>query len=169
MGSVVAYFIFYHIFSPSCSCTLPSIHEESLYVAFEACTHASKVAQATHDHVGLIEFFLKHNDFGEVLINQWALVSQCRDPSKGHLGLVIAYFFLSHFFTYMLLHPFHEVGESLCVAFEACFHASEAALAPYDHVGLIEFYFKTEWFWWGFDQLGSPSGGGSQCRDPSRG
>jgi hypothetical protein len=51
-------------------------------------------------------------------------------------------FFLSHLFTYMLLHPLHGAGESLCVAFEACIHASEGAQAPHDHVGLIAFYLK---------------------------
>jgi hypothetical protein len=44
----------------------------------------------------------------------------------------------------MLLHPHHEAGESICVVFEACIHASEVAHALYDHVGLIEFLFKTE-------------------------
>jgi hypothetical protein len=53
-------------------------------------------------------------------------------------------FFLSHLFTFMLLHPHHEAGESICVVFEACIHASEVAHALYDHVGLIEFLFKTE-------------------------
>jgi hypothetical protein len=42
----------------------------------------------------------------------------------------------------MLLHPPHEAGESICVAFEACIHAPEAAQAPHDHVGLIEFFLK---------------------------
>jgi hypothetical protein len=42
----------------------------------------------------------------------------------------------------MLLHPHHEARESICVAFEACIHASEVAQAPHDHVGLIEFFFK---------------------------
>jgi hypothetical protein len=44
----------------------------------------------------------------------------------------------------MLLHPLHEAGESICVVFEACIHASEAAKTSHDHVGLIEFLFKTE-------------------------
>jgi hypothetical protein len=52
--------------------------------------------------------------------------------------------FLSHLFTYMLLHPPHEAGESPCVAFEACIHASKAAHASHDQVGLIEFFFKTK-------------------------
>jgi hypothetical protein len=43
---------------------------ESLYFSFEACIHASKGAQAPHHHMGLIEFCLKKNDFGGVLINQ---------------------------------------------------------------------------------------------------
>jgi hypothetical protein len=42
----------------------------------------------------------------------------------------------------MLVHPPHEAGESICVAFEACIHAPEVALAPHDHIGLIEFFFK---------------------------
>jgi hypothetical protein len=42
----------------------------------------------------------------------------------------------------MLLHPLHEAGESLCVVFEACIHASKGAQAPHDHVGLIAFCLK---------------------------
>jgi hypothetical protein len=39
------------------------------------------------------------------------------------------------------MHPPLEAGESLCVAFEACIHASEDAQVPHDHVGLIECVF----------------------------
>jgi hypothetical protein len=39
----------------------------------------------------------------------------------------------------MLLHPPQHGRESICVAFEACIHASEGAQAPHDHVGLIAF------------------------------
>jgi hypothetical protein len=46
----------------------------------------------------------------------------------------------------MVLHPPHGAGESLCVAFEACIHASEAAQAPHDHVGLIAFCLKKNVF-----------------------
>jgi hypothetical protein len=53
-----------------------------------------------------------------------------------------SFFFLSHLFTYMFLHPPHEAGESICATFEACIHASEAAQAPNDHVGLIDFFLK---------------------------
>jgi hypothetical protein len=48
-------------------------------------------------------------------------------------------FFLSHFFTMMLLYPPQHAGESICVVFEACVHAPEAALAPHDHVGFMHF------------------------------
>jgi hypothetical protein len=37
---------------------------ESICAAFEACIHVSEGAQASHDHVGLIAFCLKKNDFG---------------------------------------------------------------------------------------------------------
>jgi hypothetical protein len=42
----------------------------------------------------------------------------------------------------MLLHPPHEAWESLCVAFEACIHASGAAQVPHNHVGLIALCLK---------------------------
>jgi hypothetical protein len=42
------------------------------------------------------------------------------------------------------MHPLVEAGESLCVSFEACTHASEGAQDPHDHVGVIEFYFYFE-------------------------
>jgi hypothetical protein len=51
-------------------------------------------------------------------------------------------FFLSHFSTFMLLHPPQHARESICVAFEACIHASEGAHAPHDHVELIAFGLK---------------------------
>jgi hypothetical protein len=38
---------------------LPQHARESLCLVFEACIHASKAAQAPHDHVELIEFCLK--------------------------------------------------------------------------------------------------------------
>jgi hypothetical protein len=64
-------------------------------------------------------------------------------PLQGSAGVISSLlFFLSHLFTYMLLHPPHEAGESLCVAFEACILASEGAQAPHDHVGLISFCLK---------------------------
>jgi hypothetical protein len=44
----------------------------------------------------------------------------------------------------MFLHPPHEAGESICIVFEACIHAPEAAQASYDHVGLIDLKKKTE-------------------------
>jgi hypothetical protein len=46
----------------------------------------------------------------------------------------------------MFLHPPHEAGESLCVAYEACIRALEGAQAPHDHVGLIEIFFKIDDF-----------------------
>jgi hypothetical protein len=67
---------------------------------------------------------------------------RCRDPSRDQLGSMVALFLLPHFFTFMLLHPPHEAGKSLCVAFEACIHASEGAKAPHDHVELIEIFLK---------------------------
>jgi hypothetical protein len=42
----------------------------------------------------------------------------------------------------MLLHPPQHARESICVAFEACIHASEGAHAPHDHVELIAFGLK---------------------------
>jgi hypothetical protein len=42
----------------------------------------------------------------------------------------------------MLLPPPQEAGESLCVVFEACNHASEGAQVPHDHVELVEFFFN---------------------------
>jgi hypothetical protein len=78
---------------------LPQHVGESVCVAFEACIHALEGAQAPHDHVGCIAFYLKKNDFGGVLINQSALVGgQCRDPSRDQLGLVVSYFFFYHIF-----------------------------------------------------------------------
>jgi hypothetical protein len=65
-------------------------------------------------------------------------------PPGVNWGQCSLLFFLSHLFTFMLLHPLHEAGESICVVFEACIHASEAAKTSHDHVGLIEFLFKTE-------------------------
>jgi hypothetical protein len=50
----------------------------------------------------------------------------------------------------MLLHPPHGAGESLCVVFEACIHASEEAQATHNHVGLIAFCLERKRFWWGF-------------------
>jgi hypothetical protein len=44
----------------------------------------------------------------------------------------------------MFLHPPQEVGESLCVVFEACIHALEGAQVPHDHVGLIEIFFSSK-------------------------
>jgi hypothetical protein len=71
-------------------------------------------------------------------------VSRPLQGSSGISGSLL--FFLSHLFTYMVLHPPHGAGESLCVAFEACIHASEAAQAPHDHVGLIAFCLKKNVF-----------------------
>jgi hypothetical protein len=66
-------------------------------------------------------------------------------PLQGPAGVSgSSLFFLSHLFTYMLLHPPHEARESICIVFEACIHAPDAAQASYDHVGLIECFFKTE-------------------------
>jgi hypothetical protein len=39
------------------------------------------------------------------------------------------------------MHPPVEVGERLCVAFEACIHASEGAHVPHDHKGGLNFVF----------------------------
>jgi hypothetical protein len=44
----------------------------------------------------------------------------------------------------MLLRLPQHVGESLCVAFEACIHASEGAQVSHDHVGLIEILFSSK-------------------------
>jgi hypothetical protein len=43
---------------------------ESPCVAFEACICVLEGAQASHDHMGLIEIFLKIDDFVRILINQ---------------------------------------------------------------------------------------------------
>jgi hypothetical protein len=64
-------------------------------------------------------------------------------PLQGSSGVNGSFLiFLSHLFTYILLHPPHGAGESLCVAFEACIHSLEGAQAPHDHVGLIAFCLK---------------------------
>jgi hypothetical protein len=64
-------------------------------------------------------------------------------PLQGSAGVSGSLlFFLSHFFTFMFLHPPQHAGESLCVAFEACIHALEGAQAPHEHVGLIAFCLK---------------------------
>jgi hypothetical protein len=42
----------------------------------------------------------------------------------------------------MLLYPLQYVGESLCIAFEACIHASKGAQVPHENVGLIEIHFN---------------------------
>jgi hypothetical protein len=57
------------------------------------------------------------------------------------------------------MHPPLEAGESLCIAFEACIHASKGALVPHDHMGMIEFYFYSECIFWVLHQPVSPSGG----------
>jgi hypothetical protein len=62
------------------------------------------------------------------------------------------------------MHPLVEAGESLCVSFEACTHASEGAQDPHDHVGVIEFYFYFEYISWVLHQLVSPGGGVSAPR-----
>jgi hypothetical protein len=40
-------------------------------------------------------------------------------------------------------YPSQEVGESLCVAFEANNHAAKGAQVPHDHMGLVEFFFNS--------------------------
>jgi hypothetical protein len=51
-----------------------------------------------------------------------------------------------------------EVGESLCVAFEPCIHASEGAQVLDDHVEMIEFFLYFECIFWILHQLISPWG-----------
>jgi hypothetical protein len=58
------------------------------------------------------------------------------------------------------MHPTLEAGKSLCVAFEACIHASKGALVSHDHVGMIEFYFYSECNFCILYQPVSRSGGG---------
>jgi hypothetical protein len=65
-------------------------------------------------------------------------------PSGVSWGQWFHVFFLSHYITMMFLHPPQEVGESLCVVFEACIHALEGAQVPHDHVGLIEIFFSSK-------------------------
>jgi hypothetical protein len=50
----------------------------------------------------------------------------------------------------MLLHPPQHAGESLCVVFEACIHASEGTQAPHDHVELIAFCLEKKMILMGF-------------------
>jgi hypothetical protein len=52
--------------------------------------------------------------------------------------------FLSHFITLLHMHPPVDAGESLCVAFDACIHASKGAQVHHDQVGVIEFFFHSE-------------------------
>jgi hypothetical protein len=42
------------------------------------------------------------------------------------------------------MHPPVDAGESLCVAFDACIHASKGAQVHHDQVGVIEFFFHSE-------------------------
>jgi hypothetical protein len=55
---------------------------------------------------------------------------------------VSRYFFYHIFSLLMLLYPLQYVGESLCIAFEACIHASKGAQVPHENVGLIEIHFN---------------------------
>jgi hypothetical protein len=62
-------------------------------------------------------------------------------PLQGSAGASgFTFYFLSHFLNVGVLHPPQHAQESLCVAFEACIHASKGAQVPHDHVGLIEFF-----------------------------
>ena len=70
--------------------------------------------------------------------------------------------------TLMLVHPPVEAGESLCITFEACIHASKGAQVPHDHVLMIEFYFYFECIFWILYQLVSPSGEGLSTKTPPR-
>jgi hypothetical protein len=68
-------------------------------------------------------------------------------PLQGSAGTSgSSLFFLSHFFTFMLLHPPQHAGESICIAFEACIHAPEAAQAHHDHMGSIAFCLEKNGF-----------------------
>jgi hypothetical protein len=49
-----------------------------------------------------------------------------------------------------------EAGESFCVAFEACIHASEGAQVLDDHVGMIEFLFNSEVYFLDFAPTSEP-------------
>jgi hypothetical protein len=116
---------------------------ESLSVAFEACIHASEGAQVPHDHVEVIEF-LFYSECIFWILHQLVNLGggfQHRDPSKDQLRPVVARIFFSHFITLLDMHPLVEAGESLCVAFEACIHASEGAEDPDDQVGMVEYLY----------------------------
>jgi hypothetical protein len=66
-------------------------------------------------------------------------------PLQGSSGVNGSFLiFLSHLFTYILLHPPHGAGVSLYVVFEACIHALEGAQALHDRVGLIAFCLKKD-------------------------
>ena len=52
-----------------------------------------------------------------------------------------------------------EARESLCIAFEACIHASKGAHVLDDHVEVIEFFFYLEYIFWIMYRLESLSGG----------
>jgi hypothetical protein len=145
---------------------------ESLFVAFEACIHASKGAQVPHDHVGMIEFLF----FSECIF--WVLdqpvspggggVSAPR-PLQGSIGASGSWhFFLSYFMTFLHMHPPMEAGESLYVAFEACIPALDGAQIPHDHFRVTEFVFYSECIFSVLHQPVSPGSGGSRHRDPPR-
>jgi hypothetical protein len=62
-------------------------------------------------------------------------------PLQGSAGASGSWhFFLSHFITFLHIHPPLEARESLYVVFEACIHALEGSRVPHDHVGVIEFF-----------------------------
>jgi hypothetical protein len=58
------------------------------------------------------------------------------------------------------MHPLLGAGESLCVGFEPCIHASKGAQVPDDHVGMTEYFFILSVIFWVLHQLVSPGGGG---------
>jgi hypothetical protein len=66
-------------------------------------------------------------------------------PLQGLVGASGSWhFFISHFITLLHIHPPIEAGESLCVMYEACIHASEGAKDPHDHMRVIEYFCYSE-------------------------
>jgi hypothetical protein len=148
----------------------PHEARESICVAFEACIPTPEAAQAPMITWAWLIFFSKQSDSGGVLINQWALVggSWCRDPSRGHLGSVVAHFLFDHIYSPSCSYTLSmKLGRAYVLCLKLAFIPQREPRPPMITWDWLHSVWK-KMILVGLWPTSEPWSGGSQCRDGSR-